>query len=115
MDRYGDPVHVELLGRGALAMRRISAVLFLFMELSPYLMSNGAIAAEQPAVERSGTAVQDILPPGIHSFQMRPDSPAEREVFLKRRAGELARNPPRKVQPLPEQQVTPPVAKDRRE
>lgn len=55
-----------------------------------------------------------VSPPALQRFQIRQDTPAEREAFLKRREAQESGNKPEEVAPLPAQRITPLVSQPQR-
>jgi hypothetical protein len=64
-----------------------------------------ATAPSQPQSQNPASAL-----PGWQRFEIRQDTPSEREAFLKKREEILALHPPHDVPPLPEQAIVPPVS-----
>jgi hypothetical protein len=60
--------------------------------------ANSALQSSEPATSS---------PPAWQRFQIRQDTPEEREEFLKRREAAQAARPAREVAPLPAQTITP--------
>jgi hypothetical protein len=88
--------------------RRLAVIVALVANLSA-----GAIFA-QPADPNATAPGQPpsqnppSTPPAWQRFEIRQETPAEREAFLKKREEALALHPPREVQPLPAQAIGPP-------
>ena len=59
----------------------------------------------EPQVQNKVTSPS--FPPGWGRFQIRQDTPAERDAFLQKRAAIMAAHPVHDVPPLPEQAITP--------
>ncbi len=49
----------------------------------------------------------DAEPPGMRTLNIPPMSPADHEVFIRQRATDLVKSPPRDVPPLPGQRFEP--------
>src|SRR6266481_5132157 len=54
--------------------------------------------------------IPSSTPPAWQRFEIRPDTPSEREAFLKKREEILALHPPHDVPPLRAQAIVPPVS-----
>ena len=75
-------------------------------------LSAGSATAQSPDATRGtpGGKPPDAVvgpPSGIQRFQIRQDTPAEREAFLKRRQARTGKDKPEEVPPLPAQRITP--------
>lgn len=72
-----------------------------------------SVAQEQPQtnpdteVPARPSSPAFISPSGVHRFKMHHDTPAEREVFLKKRADGQKLKVPSAVPPLPQQAISP--------
>ncbi len=79
------------------------------------VISAGQAMAQSPVPNLDTPApAMTISPPALNRFQIRHDTPAERDRFLKLRAAQEANDKPEQVAPLPAQRITPLLSQPQR-
>lgn len=79
----------------------------LMVALAAIVFAHEAAVAQSASTPGPQPQVSPATPPAWRRLEIRKDTPAEREAFLKRREALRVDHPPHEVVPLPEQAIRP--------
>jgi hypothetical protein len=98
--------------RFRLGTNKVIGIVLFSIAVDLLAAQNDASVTQTPQAGAPGAnarAAAQVAPPGVRWVEIRPDTPSERDAFLKERAASQRARPVTAVPPLPEQIVSPPV------